>query len=89
MYVGVALAGLVLFPLPRIIRKPLIRVLETILSNKFTTKLIYLILSWAFFMYVQAFTENKEFSNRLIEVTALRDSKVGEVSYLEMEKTVN
>jgi hypothetical protein len=62
MWVGVALASTVLLPLPRILRKPLVKGLEKLLTNKFMSYVLIIVISWISFLFVQAFTENKHFS---------------------------
>ncbi|CAD8117227.1 unnamed protein product [Paramecium sonneborni] len=89
MYAGVGLAFIVFFPLPRIIRKPLVRGLEIILTNSIISKGLYLILSWSLFLFLSAVNENQDLGKDLIGQKAQRDSFVQGVSYYEMEKTIN
>ncbi|CAD8083021.1 unnamed protein product [Paramecium primaurelia] len=89
MHVGVGLAFIVFFPLPRIIRKPLVRGLEKLLTNAIISKILYLILSWSLFLFVSSVTENYDLGKELIGQKAQRDSYTEGVSQFEMEKTVN
>ncbi|CAK57976.1 unnamed protein product (macronuclear) [Paramecium tetraurelia] len=89
MYVGVGLAFIVFFPLPRIIRKPLVRGLEKIFNNSIFSKVLYSILSWTLFLFVSAVSENLDLGKELVGQKAQRDSYASGTSQYELEKTVN